>query len=99
MIIYVAHRFQNSSINFERAKQITHNLQIADKDNVYICPLLVFSHSKYNEIPHAEQMELCLDILSVCDKMIVASDISKGVSKEIDYANLVGMEVEWLEDA
>lgn len=98
MIIYVAHRYQNSSINFERAKRITHDLQTADKENVYICPLLVLSHSKYDEMTHTEQVDLCLDILSVCDKMIVASDISKGVAKEIDFANLVGMEVEWRED-
>ena len=43
-------------------------------------------------------MELCLDILSSCDKLIVASNISKGVAKEIDFANLVGMEVEFLEN-
>ena len=43
-------------------------------------------------------MELCLDILSNCDKLIVASEISKGVAREVDFANLVGMEVEWLED-
>lgn len=46
-------------------------------------------------------MELCLDILSACDKLIVASDFieSKGVKKEIDFANLVGMEVVYLEDS
>ena len=43
-------------------------------------------------------MELCLDILSACDKLIVASDISKGVAQEIDFANLVNMEVEYLEN-
>jgi hypothetical protein len=43
-------------------------------------------------------MENCLDLLSVCDKLIVASELSKGVSKEIDFANLVNMEVEYLEN-
>ena len=36
--------------------------------------------------------------VTVSDKLIVASDLSKGVCKEIDFANLVGMEVEYLED-
>jgi hypothetical protein len=36
--------------------------------------------------------------LQNCDKLIVASEISKGVEKEIDFANLVNMEVEFLED-
>ena len=38
-------------------------------------------------------MEICLDLLSVCDYLIVASDISDGVQKEIDFARMVGMEV------
>lgn len=82
----------------ERAKKITHDLQVNDLQNSYICPLLLFSHLRYGEIGYNEEMELCLDILSNCDKLIVASDISKGVERELDFANLVGMEVEFLED-
>ena len=44
-------------------------------------------------------MENCIDILSVCDKLIVASELSKGVAIEIDFANNVNMEVEYLENA
>ena len=84
--------------NIERAKQITHDLQVNDLDNTYICPLLLFSHLRYGEIGYEAEMDLCLDILSSCDKLIVASDISKGVAREIDFANLVGMEVEYLEE-
>lgn len=84
----------------ERAKQITHDLQVNDLENSYICPLLLFSHLRYGEIGYDAEMELCLDILQNCDKLIVASDFltSKGVKKEIDFANLVNMEVEYLED-
>ena len=84
--------------NMERAKQITHDLQVNDLENSYICPLLLFSHLRYGEIGYEAEMDLCFDILSSCDKLIVASDISKGVAREIDFANLVGMEVEYLED-
>lgn len=97
-IYYVAHKYGATPENFERAKKITHDLQIADLENTYICPLLVFSHLEYGEIGYEAEIEACLDILSVCDKLIVASDISKGVAKEIDFANLVNMEVEYLED-
>lgn len=83
--------------NMERAKQITHDLQVNDLENSYICPLLLFSHLRYGEIGYDAEMDLCLDILSSCDKLIVASDLSKGVCREIDFANLVGMEVEYLE--
>lgn len=98
MIVYVAHRFGGDINNFERAKKITHDLQVADLENTYICPLLTFSHLEYGEIGYDAEMENCLDLLSVSDKLIVASDLSKGVCREIDFANLVGMEVQFLED-
>lgn len=98
MLVYVAHKHGGNLQNMERAKQITHDLQINDLENSYICPLLLFSHLRYGEIGYDAEMELCLDILQNCDKLIVASEISKGVEKEIDFANLVNMEVEFLED-
>ena len=98
MIVYVSHIYQGKPENLERAKKITHDLQVADLENTYICPLLALSHLSYGEIGYEAEIEACLDILSVCDKLIVASDLSKGVCREIDFANLVGMEVEYLED-
>ena len=92
-MIYVSHKFGGAPANMERAKKITHDLQVADLDNCYICPLLTFSHLKHGEIGYEYEMEICLDLLSVCDAMIVASDVSKGVQKEIDFAKMVGMEV------
>ena len=92
-LYYVAHRFGGDPANIERAKKITHDLQVADLDNCYICPLLTFSHLKYGEIGYDQEMEICLDLLSVCDVLIVASEPSKGVQKEIDFAKMVGMEV------
>ena len=92
-LYYVAHRFGGDPVNIERAKKITHDLQVTDLDNCYICPLLTFSHLKYGEIGYDEELELCIDILSVADVLIVASDISGGVQKEIDFARMVGMEV------
>ena len=93
MIYYVSHRCGGDVANYERAKQITHDLQTNDLENAYICPLLAFSHLGYNEIGYDEEMALCVDLLSVSDALIVASDISKGVQKEIDFARMVGMEV------
>ena len=98
MLFYVAHKYGGDLKNFERAKRITHDFQVSDLENSYICPLLLFSHLKYGEIGYDAEMELCYDILSICDKIIVASDISEGVEREIDFANLVNMEVEYLED-
>lgn len=93
MLIYVAHAHQGKPENIERARKITHDLQIADLENTYVCPLLMFSHLRYGEIGYDAEMELCLDILSNCDKLIVASEITNGVRRELNFAKLVRMEV------
>lgn len=98
MIIYVSHCYGGKPENIERAKKITHDLQVKDLENTYICPLTALSHLEYGEIGYDAEMDLCIDLLSACDKMIVASDLSRGVVKEIDFANLVGMEIEYIEE-
>ena len=97
MLIYVGHCFAGKAENIERAKKITHDLQVKDLANCYVCPLLTFSHLEYGEIGRDNEIELCRDILQNCDKLIVASDISKGVQMDIDFAKLVGMEVQYLD--
>lgn len=92
-MIYVSHKFCGNSANMERAKKITHDLQVNDPENCYICPLMAFSHLGYNEIGRDEEMALCIDLLSVSDVLLIASDISEGVQEEIDFAKMVGMEV------
>lgn len=99
MICYVAHTYSADKSNIEKAKKITHDLQVKDLANCYICPLLTFSHLEYGEIGYDDEMELCLDILQNCDKLIVASEeISRGVQMEIDFAKLVKMEVMRLDE-
>ena len=103
-IIYVSHKFCGDPANIERAKKITHDLQVTDLDNCYICPLLAFSHLKYGEIPYENEIALCFDILEMCDKLIVASEVSQGVKLEIELAEGVKnsngdpMEVVYLAD-
>ena len=84
-MIYVAFNFGGKKSNIRKAAKITHDLQLADPENTYICPLLAFSHLKYNELGYEEEMRLCTDLLSECMEMVVASKISKGVQLEIDY--------------
>ena len=63
-VFYVSHSFGGKPANLERAKQITHDLQVNDPENCYICPLIAFSYLGYNEIGYDEEMELCIDLLS-----------------------------------
>ena len=96
--IYVSHAYGGKIENLERARKITHDLQVNDLENCYICPLLAFSHLGYNEVGYEEEMALCEDLLVLCDKLIVASDLSDGVEREIDLAEKCDMEIEYLED-
>lgn len=93
MLLYLAHKYQGDKANMERAKKIAHDLQMENPDHCIVCPLLNFSFLDYGEIGYDQEMEICLDLLSACDVLIVASDISDGVQKEIDFAKMVGMEV------
>lgn len=98
MLIYIAHKFSGDKTNIEKAKKITRDLQVKDLANCYICPLLTFSHLEYGEIGYENEIEICLDLLSACDVLVVASEVSKGVQREIDFAKLVKMEVMRLDE-
>ena len=93
MIYYVSHCFVGDKANIERARKITHDLQVKDIANCYICPLLAFSDLEYGEMGYENELEIFLDLLSACDVLIVASEVSNGVQREIDFAKLVKMEV------
>lgn len=101
MVYYVSHCYQGKTENLEKAKKITRDLQVKDPENCYICPLLTFSHLQYNELGYEQEMDLCLDLLSICDTLIVASEPSEsvGVKREIAFAELVGMGVVYLEQS
>lgn len=92
MLIYVTHD------NIEQAKAITRDLQVADLDNCYISPLIALQHLRRYELAYSSEMNLRLDLLSVCDKLLVACDyISEDINEEIEFAELVGMEVDYLD--
>lgn len=97
-VYYVAHQYGGDKENIEKAKKITHDLATNDLCNCYVCPILNFSYWEYGEVGFDNKLEVCLDLLSCADRLIVASEVSKGVQKEIDFAKLVNMEVMRLEE-
>lgn len=96
MLIYVAHKYGGDPANLARVRRIVHDLQVSNLSDCFVCPLLAFQHLEYGEIGFEAEMDLCLDLLQFCDMLIVASEPSKGVQREIEYAQLVGMEVVYL---
>lgn len=94
MLYYVAH----SSADIDRARQMTHDLQLGDLENTYICPLLLLSNFGQGELGRSAIMDFKLDILSACDELIIASEVSDDMKSEIDFAQLVGMGVVGIEN-
>ena len=56
MMYYVSHEYGGNAQNVEKAKKITHDLQVSDPQNCSICPLTAFSHLKYGEIVYDEEI-------------------------------------------
>ena len=94
---YVSHAYGGEEENYNRAKQITHDLQVQRPQDCFLCPLLALSHLGYGEMGYGFQMELCFDLLSLCDGLLVTSEISEGVRREIEFAKMVDMEVHYIE--
>lgn len=98
MIIYAAHKYGGDKGNIARCGEILRRMQCADLDNCYVSPLHCWSYLNYEDIPYDDFMEICFDLLSSADKMIVLSDVSEGVKREIEMARRMGMEVEFIGD-
>lgn len=95
MRYYIAHAHD---ADIERVGKIAKRLQLEHPENAYFSPLHAFSFLEYKDMSYDDFMEICYDFLSACDVLIVASEISKSVQEEIDFAKLVKMEVMQLDE-
>jgi hypothetical protein len=69
-------------------------MQTYDLDNMYISPLTTFSHLKEAEGFYLSTLRL--DLLDLCDKLIVVSEeLDEFMKQEIDFAHRTGKEVEY----
>ena len=66
--------------------------------NCYVNPLIFLSHLDFDNFDKDDLMELRLDILQNCDRLIVSGAISDNMRMEIDFAKLVKMEVMRLDE-
>ena len=96
--IYIAHKYEGDRSNIEKVGKIARKLQKEHPENSYFSPLHNFSYLEYDDMPYDEIIECCKDWLTESDKLLVVGDLSKGVKIEIDLAELLGMEVEYLEN-
>ena len=90
--------FYVSADGVETAREACEKLQSKDLDNCYISPLTSLCCVSNKAVTDDAKNALRLDMLSVCDVLLVASEVSKEMQEEIDFARLVGMEVRILEN-
>ena len=84
MLIYCSHKFGGKLENAKAVELKIKKLQLADPGNTYISPIHAFGFM-YNDVPYETGLEMCLDLLSKCDAMIVLSEGSRGVRAEIKF--------------
>lgn len=92
-IIYVSHKYDGKKEAIRDATRITYNLQTKDLQNHYYCPLVAIPWIAYKDISEDDKIALKLDMLTVCDSLLIASDVSDDMEDEIEFAKLVKMEV------
>ena len=97
MIYYVTHKYDGSAHDIEQAIEVCAELQHDDMNNCYVCPIFAFSHLSPEEISEDDLTELRLDLLSVCDVLIVATKPDRIMRQEIAFAERIGMEIDRLE--
>ena len=96
MLIYCSHKFGGKLENAKAAELKIKRLQLADPSNTYISSIHAFGFM-YNTVSYEDGIEMCLDLLAKCGKMVVLSEKSKGVEIEIEYCIAARIPVEFLE--
>ena len=95
MIIYCAHAYGGDARRKNSASRKIRRLQLAHKENTYLSPIHATGWL-YEDLTYDEGMELCIDLLSMCDELIVMSKPSKGVIREILMAQKLHIPVKYL---
>lgn len=97
MVVYVSHKINKNPKTLARAKRITRQLQLKYPSDCFICPVIAFWHLIEKDVDADFLFELQRDLMDICDKAIIISDLCKSVKKELDAIDTLEMEVEWYE--
>lgn len=93
MLVYVSHCYGGNPENIERAKRITHDLQVENPTHCFIPAAIAFEHLYNGDFSQDDIFDIEADLLMNCDQMLIVSDISPIMRRQIDYCQMVGMEV------
>lgn len=96
MTIFVAHE-QNDQSTI-RSQKIVLQLQYENPTHCFIPAAIAFEHLYNGDFSAEDAYNIELDLLMNCDQMLIVSDVSPIMQRQIDFARMVGMEVVDLAD-
>ena len=91
MTVFVAH--EHTEISAIRSQKIVLQLQCENPTHCFIPAAIAFEHLYNGDFSQDEIFDIEADLLMNCDQMLIVSDISPIIQREIDFARMVGMEV------
>ena len=91
MTVFVANaQAEDSSI---RSQKIVLQLQYENPAHCFIPASVAFEHLYNGDFSQDEIFDIEADLLMNCDQLLIVSNISHIIRREIDFAHRVGMEV------
>lgn len=95
MLIYCSHCYGGEEKNKLLVETKIKKLQLQNEEHTFVSPIHTFGFMYYS-LSYDKGMDLCLSLLSKCDALIVLSEESEGVRREIEYAKRHAMPIIWL---
>lgn len=91
MTVFVAHeQTEDSSL---RASKIVLQLQYENSTHCFIPVSIAFDHLYNGDFSQDDIFDIELDLLMNCDQLLIVSNTSPIMWRQIDYCLMVGMEV------
>ena len=91
MTVFVANeQTEDSSL---RLSKIVLQLQVENPPHCFIPAAIAFEHLYNGDFSQDDIFNIEADLLMNCDQMLIVSDISPIMQRQIDYCHMVGMEV------
>lgn len=91
MTVFVAHaQTEKSSL---RLSKIILQLQMENPTHCFIPAAIAFEHLYNGDFSQDDIFDIEADLLMNCDQMLIVSDISPIMRRQIEYCQRVGMEV------
>lgn len=89
MLIYISHPYANKPENLKETEEICIKLMKEYPNDTIISPIHCFGFA-YSEVSYEHGLQMCLDLLSKCDKMLVFGDFknSRGCTAEVLYCGM-----------